>query len=129
MNRERLEHAYAIIDGIPDEAFNLQSWTTKEGRRLDCGTICCAAGWLARHPDNIADGFHMARGRYFESNSHPAFKKHTGYHAIGAFYGIPNSVAFDLFGPRISGFRAKHAHWTDKQIWLERVRRYLETHA
>lgn len=125
MNRERLEQAYAIIYGIPDEAFDLQSWTTKEGRRLDCGTICCAAGWLARHPDNIAAGFHMKRGRYLTSTTHPAFQDETGYRAIGAFYGITSDAALILFGPRISGRWAKHAHWTDKQIWLDRVRKYL----
>lgn len=124
MNRERLEQAYAIIDGIPDEAFNLNSWTQEEGESLACGTICCAAGWLARHPDNIAAGFKMKRSKMFGNGATPSFSGTFGYEAVGKFFGLSSSQAFSLFGTR---YLPPHkAELSDKQLWLLRIRNFLE---
>lgn len=48
---ERLRHAAAIVDGIPEKRISLQHWTN--GKLLvknECGTLACAAGAIAQHP-------------------------------------------------------------------------------
>lgn len=123
MNRERLEHAYAIIDGIPEDRIDLHAWTQREGESLGCGTICCAAGWLARHPDNIRAGFSM-RPCQFAGDKTPTFAGSTGYEAIMKFYGLTQTQAFALFGTR---YMPPHkAELSDKQLWLLRIRNFLE---
>lgn len=48
--KERLAFAYQVISGIPGDVIELDSFRTKKGQTLECGTICCGAGWLALHP-------------------------------------------------------------------------------
>jgi hypothetical protein len=47
---ELLKEAYAIIDGIPEQAFDLEKIITDGGTSVGCGTVACAAGWLSIHP-------------------------------------------------------------------------------
>jgi len=61
-NFERLRLAFSVIDGIPEEAFDLDRWTTDMGSSLSCGTIACAGGWLARHPSFMELGLGLSAG-------------------------------------------------------------------
>lgn len=122
-----LKDAYAIIGGIPDNVIDLDEIVSSLGESLECGTICCAAGWLAQHPKFQALGLglsfcectggevtylgHHYSGRYSE--------------AMADFFAIPQADALSLFGPRSDD---DPAGISDKQVWLQRVRQYLADH-
>lgn len=50
LNKERIALAHQIIDGIPEEVIDLETYVKKKGRSIGCGTVACGAGWLAMHP-------------------------------------------------------------------------------
>lgn len=124
-----LRDAYAIIDGIPEERFNLQNWRSYESGLTDCGTIACAAGWLTMHPDMQALGL-ATRGQCHS----PAFNGVGSYDALARFFGIDNDAAAGLFRTRSYDGRdtldpPKAADLSDKQLWLARVREFLRRNA
>lgn len=117
MNRELLEEAYAIIDGVPEDRIDLGAWQSGEDRasntaEITCGTIACAAGWLALHPGMNSRGLHpVYRGM-------PAFNGSDGYDALARFFGIEILQSIDLFYPNYDGE-------SDKQVFLRRLRHLL----
>lgn len=118
-NFELLKDAYAIIDGLPDENVNLNSW-----RRTDCGatcgTIACAAGWLSLHPQFEALGLRYDKGR---ENIVLDQSVHYGWAALAQVFSLTNSDAQHLFrGAYLEPVR------THREIFLERVRTFLSDH-
>lgn len=121
MNTELLREAYAIIDGIPAENINLFDITTKMSRDL-CGTVACAAGWLALHPEfrkktglSISkNGSLLRRGVYDTYDT-----------TLSRVFSCAPAEARQLFGPRV-GFMYDEYPITDKEVWQRRVRYYLK---
>lgn len=123
---ELIKDAYAIIDGIPEESFNLDQWFRPA--RGACGTIACAAGWLAQHPDFNALGLKITHALPVP---HVNDRHNLGYHALGEVLGIDYDVAESIFCSReiVSELDPKEKlSMTDKQLWLTRVRNYLKQH-
>jgi hypothetical protein len=123
MMYELLRQAYAIIDGIPDDRFNLVR---------SCGTIACAGGWLCMHPTFIALGLRAM----FGSNGAPEFvDEQTGdytvaFAALGKALGLTFEQAFQLFTCRGDAYFDRHNDiysLSDKQLWQARVRHFLNT--
>lgn len=128
-----LRDAYAIIDGIPEDRFNLDSWRRADSHTNDnpssCGTIACAAGWLAMHPMMQERG--LRSGKY----GVPEIATVTGvvishYQALGVVLGISRFDAEQLFGTRL--FRRSYdpvyipSNLSDKELWKARVRTFLK---
>ena len=120
-----LREAYAIIDGVPWSALNLVCWAPY-GVKADpysCGTIGCAAGILAVHPDmNGAGLVASVRGA-------PVFRHLIGYEALAVFFGTGPYDTYGLFSPRSASYFdtpcALDRFPTDKGLWLYRVRQFL----
>lgn len=140
-NFELLKDAYAIIDGIPEDRFNLNvvTRTDAEGHEKDphyCGTVGCALGWLAMHPQFQALGL----GLYVSDHrSQQAFTSFFGanldFEKAGAMvFGMTVNDATAMFRP------ARHVELfpnreeslipvvSDKQVWQNRVKTYLRAH-
>lgn len=124
-----LRDAYAIIDGIPDARFKLSRWRIGGHSEHDCGTIACAAGWLAMHPDMCAAGLKAS------AHGAPKWNGVTGYDALSLFFGIDFDDAVSLFGPRKTiftpdnemKFEPNESHCvSDHDLWLARVRNFLK---
>lgn len=126
-----LKHAYAIIDGIPDERFNLGTIAENEdgepaNNPHSCGTIACAAGWLGMHPDFIKRGLRtLSVGglattpdwSWWDDIIQEVFELESDEVAIDLF-GSRGDSRYDLYTPRI----------TDKQLFQHRVRCFLKEH-
>lgn len=129
MNRELIETAYSIIDGIPEGRFDLSNWQSSarisSADQINCGTIACAAGWLSLHPQMNEAGLRVMDDGY----TVPQFGSEHGYDALAEFFGISFDEAFNLFGIRGESTYDKHAHAkarsSDKQLFLFRVRQFL----
>jgi hypothetical protein len=130
VNYELLREAYAIIGGIPDEVFDLETIVKRRGDSLACGTICCAAGWLAHHPEFNARGLTVeGRSLHWKGESH-LWQWEV---AIANVFGIGCETAEKLFGMRGYGLLGRkevgvYSTLSDKELWLLRVRTYLERH-
>jgi len=121
-NYELLKDAYAIIDGIPEDKINLRVIRLSEGKSLECGTICCAAGWLASHPTFKALGLSIANDRCIYLNGEmPDCNNYSDQ--MAAVFGITKPEASDLFDQRQAN---EPRSLTDKEIWLRRVRQFLK---
>jgi hypothetical protein len=132
MNVDRFTRAIEIIEALPDEQVNLKVWQKENFARYisskqeaTCGTIACAAGWLALDPEMQAQGlksgfcgqpeFHF-RGEIYG----------VSFHALGLFFDILDIEADTLFGPRVAWEESEDMEcWTDKQIWLHRAKTFL----
>src|SRR5690606_37240816 len=98
-NYELLKEAYSIIDGIPGKLIDLDHIVKQKGERLDCGTICCAAGWLAHHPKFQALGLEMAHDKNDGDNYEVKYRSERGYRsAMSALFGVSGGDAVNLFG-------------------------------
>ena len=124
-----LRDAYAIIDGIPADRFYLNSWRLTGKSAQDCGTIACAAGWLAMHPTMRDCGLRNDR------EGAPIFKNSLGisqfdYQALAKFFCMTVAQAQDIFCPRWrrSAYNPVKAieKYSDKELWKFRVRKFLE---
>lgn len=124
-NFELLKDGYAIVGGIPDDKIDLAFVLDERGPTLDCGTICCAAGWLALHPRFQKLGVGLNKLGEMTINGHWS----TYAHVMSSIFNIPYRTAEELFGRRtVSESRNANRTLTDKQVWLARVRKYLKQH-
>jgi hypothetical protein len=125
-----LRDAYAIIDGIPESQFNLDHWRKKGRSPRECGTIACAAGWLAMNPEMRKKGLLNGEG------GKPVFVddlaiKRTEYHALAKFFCMNLEQAIGLFCSRYVGSPYdpdpyEAYNYSDKEFWKYRVRKFLE---
>lgn len=133
MKIELFKDAVAIIRGIPEERFDLETWQTRMApggwprdtgiqkiNHISCNTIACAAGWLSLHPDIQARGMQVNR-----ASGCPMFQGHWGYAAYAKFFGITEDESEALFkqrqgptGPAIS----------DRDLWVSRALELLAKH-
>lgn len=114
-----MREAYAIIGGIPEHAFDLSSVVSRTGESLECGTIACAAGWLAMHPTFKARGIRLVK----ECVEYKNVRCYTAYtEAMAAVFKIDGAEADYLFGSR-----TEPPGWgTDKEVWLKRMYKFLD---
>jgi hypothetical protein len=133
MNHELLKLGIEIVRAIPDSQFDLwvfQAYRLGDGKfateleQATCGTICCAAGWMALNPV-----MHRA-GLYTSWNTgNPMFDMGeedvlSGVDALAAFFDISFNEAQALFGPRMSfetAYFGSSSVMSDKQLWLRRA--------
>jgi hypothetical protein len=130
VNIPRFKRAIEIIEATSDNQINLKVWqksqtfpsnyiSSKED--ATCGTIACAAGWLAIDPEMQAQGLTCGYGgepRYNEGT-----KYISSFEALGHFFGIPEFDAEVLFSPRNI---FEDSELTDKQVWLHRAKAFLD---
>lgn len=123
-NFELLKDAYAIIGGIPERAINLDMIELAKGESLGCGTVCCAAGWLGNHPQfqklglyNTGLGTTMRLGGSVVSYQD----------AMAEIFDISEYEAEDMFCS-VCSLKDERSGKSHKQIWLQRVRDYLQQH-
>lgn len=127
MKTELLKDAVAIIRGIPADRLDLNDWQQHNDdaailvEQISCGTIACAAGWLALHPDMRARGM----GISYISGA-PLFEGKVGYPALAHFFGINEDEAQILFGPRD---QASSRRKSDREVWVERALELLKDEA
>lgn len=123
-NFELLKDAHAIIDGMPAENVNLNSWRRTD-RGATCGTIACAGGWLTLHPQFKALGLLYARSAENVIFKNPVDGNitHTGWSALAQVFSLTKEDAERLFG----------GAWleplpTHRSVFLRRIRDFLEEH-
>ena len=124
----RLREAYAIIDGIPDDRFDLRHFANSDDPH-DCGTIACAAGWLAMHPKFNALGLTLTgKGAEFSCLTPQSQTRTSPMDAIAQVLRRPRFEAGQLFGSRNHPKYEPEGseNMTDKQLWQARVRELLE---
>jgi len=120
-NFELLKDAYAIIEGIPEGNFHLDTWRTRD-EGASCGTIACAGGWLTLHPKFRELGLGVDSYDFPNRfNNFPTFNGETHNKALARFFGITESDADDLFRQRTRYER----EGTDKELFLRRLRSFL----
>lgn len=128
MNIELLREAYAIIDGIPDNRFNLRDFAKNVDAKpispSRCGTVACAAGWLAMHPTFKAMGLGLSADGELK---YPGFSCAAWSYILGKIFDCGYDEALHLFRPRT--YAELDSPKTDKQVWQARVRKYLKKHA
>lgn len=137
INFELLKEAYAIVDGIPDDRFNLDQIAANPRLRErlndphSCGTIGCAAGWIAMHPMFQQRGLSLNSRGILETNQGGP----TNYRfAMAEVFGIGMLEAVDLFGRRGDSIYDRKEviagpdRLNDKQLWQHRVRKFLSEH-
>lgn len=135
MNTPRFRRAIEIIEAIPDFQLNLREWQRStdhiggyiiSSEQATCGTIACAAGWLALHPDMQAQG--LTSGYCGQ----PHVRGETcgvSFRALELFFDIPDIDAYFLFGSRVGWEESGDmANLTDKQVWLNRARTVLSAY-
>ncbi|MFW6855295.1 hypothetical protein ACODYM_28810 [Burkholderia gladioli] len=123
-NFELLRDAFEIIDGIPSRALKLSNWRTK-GEMPECGTIACAAGWLAMHPKFNALGFTAD-----EHTGAPWFKGHSCFYAAQLLLGL-DGESDRIFSSRHHGYKDHELgqsirKLSEKQLWKRRVLRLFQ---
>lgn len=120
-NYSLLRDAYAIIDGIPEDRFDLRQWWSS---RPSCGTVATVVGWLALHPQMQALGLHP------DEAGAPKLNGFTdGYQSLAYLFGLTYGEALLLFTGGIHAkdkmrFRGLPNH---KELWLYRVREFLKS--
>lgn len=128
-NYELLKQAYAIIDGIPEKAFDLELVIKKGGnkRELKCGTIACAAGWLSLHPTFMKENGLEAVRKRKNGFSYVTWKNKTDQIwdytiAMAEFFNLSFEKTNNLFCPSNESDVI-----SDKQVWKTRVEKYLRS--
>lgn len=126
MNRDLLEYAYAIIDGIPDERIDLETYSSnginwhENCNPHHCGTIGCPLGWLGMHPYFQALGL-QTRGTYITLSDIPY-----DFVSVGKeLFNITKDQSGTLFGPRRDRKRSDK-RLSDKQVFQARMRALLQ---
>lgn len=119
-HRERLQMAAVELHGwkpSPALGFDMEHWGN------ECGTVVCAAGYLARLP------WFQRRG--LDGYSYPSpdgarrigisFGEYTAWDALTEFFGIPENKAHDLFA------RSGYPPRVTPQMVARRIRDFLKT--
>jgi hypothetical protein len=124
-NYELLRQAYAILDGIPQQAIDLDHVIKERGSSLKCGTIACGIGWLSMHPKFNSMGLKFEKRKGFIGNGSVDILTYQGQsvdyaEAASKIFGIAEPIAEKMFNGASN--RPQHQH---KQILLSRIRSYL----
>lgn len=124
-NRKAFEEDYAILDGIPEERFKLQSISNSSYIR--CDTLACGVGWLLLHPKYTSRGYKIDALLVTYRTQYIHFVE-----APMRWYGITRNVALGVFRSRAglssSPYDPPNARsLSDKKLLLARMRNFLGT--
>lgn len=139
MKKDLLIKARDYIKTIPSQFFNLRSvYDTFKGIQPECGTIACAAGWIALNPEFNALGLTCDPDSVlqpFRLNGKTGSYKEI----ISALFEIEPYQAIQLFGVRYEGYE-DNGNWelidkyipsklpNDKDLFLARCAAFFEEH-
>lgn len=145
--KDRIEMAFRILGGIPEENVRLASWFATNGKRPkpDCGTIACGLGWLALHPFFKELGAGVFKDT--SSSYYPALQgadgwigfslarrlfctEHGDYDAAEALFDRANDGVWDSYLKAVYQQRNGVSHWIkppDKALLLLRLK-YAHQH-
>lgn len=125
-NYEKLRDAYAIIDGIPSENFNLDSVLEKYNKNhLRCKTIACAAGWLSIHPTFAAELKPAYEKPFVKWTLRSGTSTQWYVLAMAQLFDISHADAVKLFQPATYFEEREFGRNNHKEIWKHRVRTFL----
>lgn len=127
-NFELLKDAYAIIDGIPEIAIDLDKLVSERGETLEHGTVCSPAGWLAQHPQFNAFGLSLADddSRLILSGEPPDDESPAAI--LAKVFGLQLADAEHLFADRNTYTLGDDSGLSDKRLWQREVREFLRQH-
>ena len=114
-NRKHMAAFLTALSFIEEKDFNLASEyasndpniatfsiTEEDVRTHKCGTVACAAGWAAVDPVCNKLGFTVKRSPVYGTNNvsflRIAYKGDESVTAVMKFLGIPQDIAYNLFG-------------------------------
>lgn len=108
MNLELIKDAYAIIDGIPKENFDLNDWVYDHKSDTacsisGCGTVACAGGWLSLHPKFRKLGLKyqwtrgQGRGNNYREMVYKGDNSGGAFGVLGKVFGLDYNEAETLF--------------------------------
>jgi hypothetical protein len=127
-NFELLKDAYAIIDGIPETAIDLDELVSARGETLEHGTVCSPAGWLAQHPRFMALGLSLVGDdSKLLLDGEPPVEESTAA-ILGKVFGLQLADAEHLFSDRNTYTLGDDSGLSDKRLWLREVRDFLRQH-
>ena len=127
-NFELLKDAYAIIDGIPETAIDLDRLVSARGETLEYGTICSPAGWLAQHPRFNELGLTLADDDSgLLLSGEPAIGASPAA-ALASVFGLQAGDAEHLFADRRAYTLGDDSGLSDKRLWQREVRDFLKQH-
>jgi hypothetical protein len=127
-NFELIKDAYAIIDGIPETALDLDRLVSRRGETLEFGTVCSPAGWLAQHPKFVELGLSLDDddSRLVLSGEPPV--KDSTSAILAHVFGLEPGDAEHLFSDRSTYTLGDDSGLSDKRLWLREVREFLKQH-
>lgn len=127
-NFELIKDAYAIIDGIPETAIDLDRLVSRRGETLEYGTVCSPAGWLAQHPRFVELGLSLADddSRLVLTGEPPIDEAPAAI--LARLFGLEPGDAEHLFGNRNTFTLGDDSGLSDKRLWLREVREFLKQH-
>lgn len=124
-----VREAYAVVDGIPADRFNLRTIANKSDPH-NCGTVACAAGWLAMHPKFKALGLGLVgHGGGYLNLAKDGVSSHSFATILSDVLNIDLQDAKDIFNPKVPDNPydpPKSSRMSDKSRWKYRVRKFLE---
>lgn len=92
VDRHRLALTADVLDNVPPREFDLGVWRYTQDDNHYCGFVGCAIGHAT------ADKRHNALGlSYSVHRRAPVYNGRTGWHAVEAFYALPDFLAHNLF--------------------------------
>jgi hypothetical protein len=126
---ELLKDAFAIIAGIPPDAVTLDWTKNKDGASLEKGSVYHPARWLSLHPSFQERGLSASEnGKQLRYNGVEGTEG-VYSEALAKVFALPIQDVINLFVERGAHMgEEQKLHYTDKDIWLDRVRQYLSTH-
>jgi hypothetical protein len=125
---ELLKDAYAIIDGIPETAIDLDKLQSARGETLERGTICSPAGWLAQHPAFKDHGLSLSDdGNQLLLNGESAGEASPAQ-VMAQLFRLQQVDAARLFGDRNTYTLGDDSGLSDKRLWLHELREFLKEH-
>ncbi len=123
---ELLKDAYAIIDGIPETAIDLDKLLSTRGETLEHGTVCSPAGWLAQHPQFNALGLTLSDDdSQLILEGEPQINESPAS-IMAKVFGLRLADADYLFGTRETYTLGDDSGLSDKRLWLREIRDFLK---
>jgi len=127
-NFELIKDAYAIIDGIPETAIDLDKLVSRRGETLEHGTVCSPAGWLAQHPRFVELGLTLADDDIaLQLAGEPPMDEPPAV-ILSRIFGLAPGDAEHLFSNRQAYTLGDDSGLSDKRLWLREVREFLKQH-
>lgn len=144
-NYARLRELYAMLEGVPEKAIELDTWANTKVAFGDreflsgdktpeqCGAIACAVGWAGMYPPFKELGFVLSGlSPVLMTKAGQQLEKAGGWVAVCYFFGISTRESRGLLLKRPDidelhaiGMKRVEDVGTDKQRALRRIARFL----